>query len=88
MNHRHRQTLHAIFAHPEPANLSGQDVKAVLQELGATIEDRTGSRYAVTMKGHTVLFHHADHAVQKDEVRQIRKFLTDCGIDPGTQYPL
>lgn len=88
MNHKHRQTLHALFAHPEPSNLSESDVKAVLRELGGEIEERTGSRFAVTLKGHTALFHHADHSVRKDDVRGIRKFLTDAGVDPETQYPL
>lgn len=88
MNHKHRQTLHALFAHPEPSNLSEADVKAVLRELGADLEERNGSRFAVTLNGHTALFHHADHSVRKDDVRNIRKFLTDAGVDPKTHYPL
>ena len=87
MNHRHRKVVHAIFAHPIPANLDFKEVQSTLKELGAEIEDRNGSRIAVSLKGHTVLFHHAQHSVPKDEVVQIRRFLTDCGIDPE-QYPL
>ncbi len=87
MNHRHRKVVHAIFAHPIPANLDFREVESTLKELGADIEDRTGSRIAVTMKGHTVLFHHANHSVPKDEVVQIRRFLIDCGVAPE-QYPL
>jgi hypothetical protein len=87
MNHRHRKVVHAIFAHPVPANLDFKEVQSTLKELGAEIEDRNGSRIAVSLKGHTVLFHHAQHSVPKDEVVQIRRFLTDCGIDPE-QYPL
>ncbi len=88
MNHRHRQALHAIFAHPEPANLSGADVKSVLIEMGAEIEDRTGSRYAVTMKGHTAVFHQPDHSLTKDDVRQLRHFLTERGVEPQRDYPI
>ncbi|MEZ6028971.1 MAG: hypothetical protein R3C46_04385 [Hyphomonadaceae bacterium] len=88
MNHRHRQVLHAVFAHPEPANLSGADVKAVLGEMGAEVEDRSGNRFAVTMKGHTALFHQADHSLTKDEVRQIRRFLIDRGVDPQRDFPV
>jgi hypothetical protein len=88
MNHRHRQTLHALFAHPEPANLAGPDVVSVLKELGAETENRTGGRFAVSLKGHTAVFHTSDHAVRKDDVRQIRKFLIDAGVDPVTQYPI
>ena len=87
MNHRHRKVLHALFAHPVSANIDFKDVAAVLRELGAEIEDRSGARIAVSLNGHTVLFHHAHHSVPKDEVAQIRHFLTDCGISPE-QYPL
>jgi hypothetical protein len=82
MNHRHRKIVHAIFAHPIPANLDFKDVTSTLRELGAEIEERNGSRIAVTLNGHTVLFHHAHHSVPKDEVVQIRRFLTECGIAP------
>lgn len=88
MNRRHRATLHALFSHPEPANLSGADIKAVLADLGADLEDRTGSRFAVTLNGHTVVFHQPEHSLRKDDIRQIRKFLTDQGVDPVRDYPL
>ncbi|MFZ4805987.1 MAG: hypothetical protein ACOYLQ_01930 [Hyphomicrobiaceae bacterium] len=70
MNHRHRKVLTALFAHP----------------VSAEIDNRSGSRVGVTLKGHTVVFHHANHSVPKDEVAQIRKFLIDCGISPE-QFP-
>ena len=87
MNHRHRKILHQLFAHPISANIDFNDVQSVLKELGAAIEDRAGARVAVTLKGHTVLFHHANHSVPKDEVQQIRRFLIDCGVAPE-QYPV
>lgn len=87
MNHRHRKIVHSIFAHPIPANLDFKEVESTLKELGADIEERAGSRIAVTLKGRTVLFHHANHSLPKDEVVQIRRFLIDCGIAPE-QYPL
>ncbi|MFM7083838.1 MAG: hypothetical protein ACKOW3_02375, partial [Hyphomicrobium sp.] len=85
--HRHRKVLHAIFSHPMPANLDFKEVQSTLKELGAIIEDRSGARIAVTLKGHTVLFHHADHSLPKEEVAQIRRFLNDCEISPEN-YPL
>lgn len=88
MNHRHRQALHALFAHPEATNLSGADVKAVLVEMGADIEDRSGNRFAVTMGGHTALFHQPDHSMTKDNVRQLRRFLTERGVDPQRDFPV
>ena len=87
MNHRHRKVLHQLFAHPISANIDFTEVEAVLRELGAEIENRSGARVAVTLKGHTVLFHHANHSVPKEEVHQIRRFLIDCGVAPE-QYPV
>ena len=87
MNHRHRKVLHALFSHPVSANIDLKDVQAVFKELGGEVEDRSGARIAVTLKGHTVLFHNAHHTLPKEEVQQIRKFLIDCGIAPE-QYPV
>lgn len=87
MNHRHRKILHALFAHPISANIDFKEVEATLRELGAEIENRHGARVAVSLNGHTALFHHANHSVPKDEVVQIKKFLIDCGIAPE-QYPV
>ncbi len=87
MNHRHRKVLHQLFAHPISANIDFNDVQSVLKELGADVEDRSGARVAVTLKGHTVLFHHANHSVPKEEVQQIRRFLIDCGVAPE-QFPV
>jgi hypothetical protein len=88
MNHKHRKTLHALFAHPEPANLSPTDIEHVLTELGAEISERSGAKFAVTLNGHTANFHHASHSLPKDEVRQLRSFLETAGIDPERDYPL
>lgn len=88
MNHKHRKTLHALFAHPEPANLSPIDVEHVLTELGAEIEERSGAKFAVKLKGHTANFHHAQHSLPKEEVRQMRKFLETAGVVPARDFPL
>lgn len=87
MNHRHRKTLHAVFAHPISANIDFKELVHVLEELGAEIDNRSGNRIGVTLNGHTAAFRHAHHDVPKDEVVQIRKFLTTCGIDPDA-YPV
>lgn len=39
MNHKHRKTLHALFAHPVSANINYQAVVHVLEELGAVVEN-------------------------------------------------
>ncbi len=87
MNHRHRKVLHALFAHPISANIDFKDVEHVLAELGAEIANKSGSRIGVTLNGHTVAFHHANHSLPKDEVIQIRKFLEAAGVNPA-DYPV
>jgi hypothetical protein len=88
MNHKHRKILHLLFSHPEPANLAPADIRAVLGELGADLEERHGDRYSVSLGGHTVVLHHDTHSVSKEAVRQIRRFLADRGLDPARDYPV
>lgn len=87
MNHRHRKTLHSIFAHPIPNNLDYKAVVHVLEQLGAEIENKSGNRIGVSLNGHSAAFTHVTHDLPKEEVVQIRKFLETCGIDPAG-YPL
>lgn len=90
MNHRHRKVLHALFAHPVSANIAIGDVEAVIGELGGTVDKKhhQGARTGFTLNGHTAVFHEGGHAMPKEEVTQVRKFLEDCGIDPARDYPL
>ena len=87
MNHRHRKVLHAIFAHPISGNISFRDVEQVLQELGAEVSNKSGARIGVSLNGHTVAFHHGGHSLLKEDVIQVRKFLTDAGIS-ADDYPV
>ena len=87
MNHHHRKTLYALFEHPMSANIAFKDVEHLLEELGGALEARSGDRVALTLKNRTVVFHKAHHSVPKEEVVHIRRFLTDCGVDPS-QHPM
>jgi hypothetical protein len=87
MNHHHRKTLHAIFAHPVNSNLDVKDVTHVLTGLGAQIDNKTGSRIGVALNGHVAAFHLSNHSLLKAEVLQVRKFLESCGVTPEA-YPL
>ena len=86
MNHRHRKTLHSIFAHPINNNLDFKAVVHVLEQLGADVDNKSGNRIGVTLNGHTAAFTHVNHSLPKEEVVQIRKFLQGAGVDPE-QYP-
>lgn len=87
MNHHHRKTLHALFAHPISANIDFKKVMHVFEELGAEIENSAGNRVKVKLNDHSAAFVHAQHSLPKDEVVQIKKFLEQCGITPES-YPL
>ena len=86
MNHHHRKTLHALFAHPLSANIDFKKIIHVLEELGAEIENRSGNRVNIRLNGHSASFGHA-HDVPKEEIVQLRKFLEKCGVTPAA-YPL
>jgi len=87
MNHRHRKVLQALFAHPVSANIALRDIEALLVELGASVENRHGGRMGVRLNKHFAEFaHRSAHSLTPDQVRHLRKFLTDAGIDPKA-YP-
>ena len=88
MNHKHRKVLHSLFAHPTSANVSPRLVESVLKELGGEIEQRHGGRIGVHLNGHFAEFAHPSHSLSPAQVRQMRKFVTDAGIDPNRDYPL
>lgn len=82
MNHRHRKVLHKIFTHPVSGNINFKAAVSVLEELGAEIDNKVGNRIGITLNGHTMSFNHSQHDLAVDGVVQLRKFLTECGIDP------
>jgi hypothetical protein len=87
MNHHHRKTLHALSAHPINANLDFKKVMHLLEEIGAEVGNKAGNRVGVKLNGHSVALAHARHALPKEEVVQVRKFLEACGVSPA-DYPL
>jgi len=88
MNHKHRTTLHALFAHPISSNLDPKLVRSALEGIGAEITHGGHSQMVVKLNGHTHGFHDTHHSLGKDEVSALRKFLTDAGVDPARDFPL
>ena len=87
MNHHHRVTLHALFAHPVSANIDLKKVVHVFEELGAEIDNSAGNHIKVKLNGHSANFPRAQHSLPKEEVAEIRKFLEQCGVTPD-QFPV
>lgn len=88
MNHHHRKILHALFSHPVSSNLDPKHVHAALEEIGAGIAHGGHGQVVVTLNGHTHGFPAQRHSLSKEEVGELRKFLTTAGVDPARDWPL
>ncbi len=88
MNHKHRKTLHAIFAHPVSANIDPRAVLHVFEELGAEVAHGGHGQVKITLRGHTQGFHEIGHSLSKAEVVEMRRFLQGAGVDPARDHPL
>ena len=88
MNHYHRKILHSLFAHPINANISMKDVEHVLSEMGGEISQAKSGKIHVLLNGHSSNFSHHSLSLPKVEVVQMRKFITNCRINPLADYPV
>ncbi len=88
MNHKQRTTLHALFAHPISSNLDPKHVFTMIEALGGEVNHGGHGHIVVKLNGHTHGFHDAHHALSKDEVAALRKFLEGAGVDPARDFPL
>ncbi|WP_234412936.1 type II toxin-antitoxin system HicB family antitoxin [Microvirgula aerodenitrificans] len=57
MKRRYQSTLELIFKRPVSGNICWKEIEALLVELGATVEEREGSRIGVTLFGSVRVFH-------------------------------
>jgi len=83
MNDRTRKTLHAIFTQPFSAVVALNDLKHVLQVLGADIDDRPGDRLYVKLNGRAASFRYGDRNLPPEEVVLVKQFLERCGVAPA-----
>ena len=88
MNHKHRTTLHALFAHPVSTNIDPKSVRPMLEDLGAELSHGGHGHLVVKLNGHTHGFHDTHHSLSKDEVADMRKFLQAAGVDPERDFAL
>jgi len=87
MNDQTRRILHAIFTQPFSAVIAADDLKQVLQVLGADIDDRPGNRLIVRLHGRGASFRYGDRGLPAEEVVLVKQFLERCGIAPAGQTP-
>lgn len=84
MKAKHRKTLDLIFSRPTPAGVKWLDAMAMMQELGAVIEEREGSRVAVFLFNQVKVMHrpHPSPNLDKGAVASMRKWFEDNGVTP------
>ena len=84
MKRKHQKTLGLIFRRPVSGNVKWVDVKGLLKELGAELEEREGSRVVVFLFGEVRVYHrpHPSPSTDKGAVASVRDWLKANGVTP------
>ena len=81
---KHQKTLELIFRRPVSGNVKWVDIKGLLKELGAELEEREGSRVVVFLFGEVRVYHrpHPSPSTDKGAVASVRDWLKANGVTP------
>ena len=84
MKRKHAATLSQVFARPVSGSIRWADIEALLEELGAEITEREGSRVCVFLFNEVRVFHrpHPGPDMDKGAVVSLRKWLEQHGVTP------
>ena len=84
MNAKHRKTLEAIFGSPMPKAMPFRHVESLLRALGCTIKEGYGSSVTFAKNGVPLTMHrpHPGNTAQEYQIRLVRAFLRDTGVQP------
>lgn len=84
MNTRQQKTLECIFAVPTPTEIPWSEIVSLFGALGATVQQRAGSRIAVLLNGYVAVFHepHPERNARRLLIRDVKDFLQRAGITP------
>lgn len=84
MSSKHRSTLAALFEDPVRSNILWKDVVSLFEYLGANVHEAAGSRVRVTLGDEAATFHrpHPQKETRRYAVRNVRKFLSNAGVEP------
>jgi hypothetical protein len=82
LEHRHRDTLEKLFAHPTSANIEWRQVLSLLEAAGGTVEEH-GRKVEVRLGGQ-IAFLDAPHGkdVDRQLIVDVRRLLTAAGFGP------
>lgn len=84
MKRKYQITLEKIYSRPVNGSIKWADIESLLEALGATIEEREGSRVGVVLFGVVKVFHrpHPSPDTDKGAITSIRKWLEENGVKP------
>jgi hypothetical protein len=83
LNHHHRDTLEKIFRHPLSGNVEWRQVLSLLAAVGTTTQEPNG-KVKVELGGETeVLRPPDDKDVDRQMIVDLRRMLTNAGLEPS-----
>ena len=84
MKRKHQRTLELIFHRPVSGSIKWMEIEALFIELGASVQEREGSRVAVVLFGQVKVIHrpHPNPDTDKGAVASVRKWLDENGVKP------
>ena len=84
MRRKHQKTLELIFKRPVSGNIRWADIEALLESLGAEMQEAEGSRVTVCLFNEIQVFHrpHPSPDTDKGAVAAVREWLKANGVTP------
>jgi hypothetical protein len=84
VNSKQRATLEKVFATPTRSDIPWSDIESMVEAVGATVQQRRGSRVSFSLNGVVAVFHepHPQRQAPQATVRGVRDFLGQAGVTP------
>jgi hypothetical protein len=84
MNSKQKKTLVAVFKDPVSGTIEWAAIENLLVAAGANVIEGNGSRVKFEKDGIIASFHrpHPDKEAKRYQVRDVREFLTQIGVEP------
>jgi hypothetical protein len=83
MTKKHRRTFALIFEKPNRKDVEWDDFINLLNYLGASIRQQSGSAHGIQLNGEYAVFHkpHPGHTIYPTDLKRIRKFFKNAGVE-------
>ena len=85
MSKKDNRTLEKLFSHPLSMNLEWNEVRHMLESLGAEIETTPHNHVKIKLKDQAKTFRTFNHKMlgDKNEILELQHLLKDAGLAPG-----